>query len=261
MNLRHVCKCAFCAGNDGSNRAGIAVMDHSKKIHIIHRKYPYTSTTLNRKNDHSLCPLFDDNWRCKKNNKQSSPHHYDYTEFNKKNRRKFFWEEFALPRGKIYKARENSLLCALREFYEETGYVPFGKAVLCDTFFNLQWTDTEKTWKYTIYVMYVEKILKIPLSKNSSITQIHDSSTNEMRIDFNFVCGQLQKNIAYERRAFNYISVSFVQYLNYMNNVLAKNFTVVENNYLDFFNFVENFLKNIYSDRYISIYIGFKMYT
>lgn len=141
-----------------------------------------------------------------------------------------FVEKLSIPRGR-QDAGEKDYETAVREFIEETGLV-FDRVSIYEEPFLLEWQDDCKTFRYTMFVAFLDGTLN-SLNKrpNTYNIKLFRSPTNEYKVDLS---RQRFQNHELVRKL---DIMSLKRYRAYMENRQLPTYRY--SNYADFFEFVE----------------------
>lgn len=170
----------------------------------------------------------------------------------------FFWEKLQIPRGKVNNIYESALLCAFREFYEETRRLPVGHGRLCGQCFTLTWVDDDHRWSYNMFVIMVDGLAELTDDEHVEFTLNH-LSENTVELLFIVKPSRLKNAILYERCFFTPCILSLLSYYHYMRELLKHSaaMRISYTNYPGFFDFINDFLDSVTSIKNEHFFVNF----
>lgn len=161
---------------------------------------------------------------------------------------KRFLERIMIPRG-MCKTGENKLLCALREFIEETNICPIGTIYIEQEPFNLWWYDDKQFWQYDIYKVYSSQMIPF---HNKFKLEI-DSFSDKIHVNLCQNYSSPDKLIPYDKHQYRekVIIIHWKMYKFLMKRFFLKYYTC--SNYNEFLNSI--FSKKIFSKKFFKFNI------
>ncbi|AQQ80338.1 ADP-ribose pyrophosphatase [Betabaculovirus altermyunipunctae] len=148
-----------------------------------------------------------------------------------------FVEKLSIPRGR-QDVGELDYETAVREFIEETGLI-FDKVFLYKEPFALEWQDDEKTFRYSVYVAFLDGNLNSLRKKPNSYNIRLYRNLNNMEYEVDFTRQRYNTNELIRRLDV----MSLKKYISYMENRQLP--TYKYSNYRQFFDYIYD-VKAIY---------------